>query len=219
VGGRAELERLKRRALGEQREKDEEVSSLKTQLTEVQHRLKQASEKTGQTQLEARLSQLSNSLLEKQESLNISTTELTALRGRFQAEQQRRIRAEHALQQQQQHDGPGGGFDLDSVEAGGPAHSLGSGGSRIRHRGGGARAISKLTPIAKNQKLARAVDQLDRFAMDTGNFLKNEPVARLFFLIYLIMLHMWALAILVWHSHQIEKMHADTGHHMRLPGT
>jgi hypothetical protein len=40
---------------------------------------------------------------------------------------------------------------------------------------------------------------------------------RLIFLMYLIALHLWALLILAFHSHQIERMHADTGSDMPAP--
>ena len=47
--------------------------------------------------------------------------------------------------------------------------------------------------------------------MDTGRFLRNEPVARFMFLCYLLLLHAWALFVLGFHSQHLEKMHADTG--------
>ena len=65
---------------------------------------------------------------------------------------------------------------------------------------------------------AQRVDALDKFALDTGRFLRYNPMARLLFLVYLIMLHLWALVVLAFHSHNLEKMHADTGGQMKLPG-
>ena len=41
--------------------------------------------------------------------------------------------------------------------------------------------------------------------------------ARLIFLMYLVALHLWALLILAFHSHQIERMHADTGSDLPAP--
>ena len=94
------------------------------------------------------------------------------------------------------------------LEIGSPAYSTLSvgGGSNIRmrrRREGGPRSIARLAPIAKHKKLARAVDSLDNFFLTTGNLLKNEPWARLAFISYIMLLHLWVLYVLEFHTHEV----------------
>ncbi|CAM9174389.1 unnamed protein product, partial [Discosporangium mesarthrocarpum] len=62
---------------------------------------------------------------------------------------------------------------------------------------------SQVAPIAKHKKIAKAVDVLDRATLQAVVFLRNVPVARAFFLAYLILLHVWAFVVLGMHSHSI----------------
>ena len=81
-----------------------------------------------------------------------------------------------------------------------------SGGNSIRlrrRREVGTRRIARLAPIAKHKKLARALDSLDRAILTTGNLLKNEPWARLAFISYILLLHVWVLYILEFHTHEV----------------
>lgn len=45
----------------------------------------------------------------------------------------------------------------------------------------------------------------------TGKYLRSNPLARAFFLLYLLMIHVWALALLVFHAHSYETIHGDFG--------
>jgi hypothetical protein len=53
------------------------------------------------------------------------------------------------------------------------------------------------------------VEAIDLISLQAGKFLRNEPVARLGFLLYLVLLHLWALCVLALHSQNLEKLHAD----------
>lgn len=93
------------------------------------------------------------------------------------------------------------------LESGGASYStlnVGNGRSlRLRRRKDEtARSISRLGPIAKHAKLAKAVDSLDRFFLTMGNLLRNEPWARLAFISYIMLLHLWVLYILEFHTNE-----------------
>jgi hypothetical protein len=52
--------------------------------------------------------------------------------------------------------------------------------------------------------LARAVDTLDSWTQLTGRYLRVYPQLRLAFVFYLILLHLWAMAILAFHTHSLD---------------
>jgi len=45
-----------------------------------------------------------------------------------------------------------------------------------------------------------------------GTYLRRNPIARGLFLLYLMMLHLWTLGLLIFHSHRYEVVHGDFGH-------
>ncbi|CAM9263304.1 unnamed protein product [Heterosigma akashiwo] len=59
---------------------------------------------------------------------------------------------------------------------------------------------------------------VDRFTLHAGALIRNNPELRLAFLFYLLMLHLWALFMLVYNAHNIEELHPDTGGHDMLNG-
>lgn len=66
-------------------------------------------------------------------------------------------------------------------------------------------AMSQLKPIAQNRQIARAADVIDRAMMITGRFLWRVPMARLAFLLYLILLHAWSMFVLsIFAQHVLE---------------
>ena len=77
--------------------------------------------------------------------------------------------------------------------------------------------VQELKSVVSHKKMRQAVDTLDTFALETGRFLRYNPMARLMFLLYLVLLHLWAGFILALHSHSIETMHADTGSDLKDP--
>eukprot|EP01042_Synura_sphagnicola_P001363 gene1363-1550_t len=85
------------------------------------------------------------------------------------------------------------------------------GGGAIRSRGrlrpkGGRKAVNDLERIGMRSdgKVAVAVDLIDSWTLVTGRFLRNYPLMRLGFVGYLLCLHLWALFILVLHTHALE---------------
>jgi hypothetical protein len=108
-------------------------------------------------------------------------------------------------------DGGGGEDDRDSDD-------LESGGYRgrgvVRRRTKGiASALAPLTPMmAKNRSVRRAIDKVDRWSLETGAVLRQFPLARLVFVVYLVTLHLWVLFLLGRNSHNMNhNEHASNG--------
>jgi hypothetical protein len=203
------------------RTREREIDKLKRELAQLGTQGEQTSDGFGGLGLagdggaEQRLKQLSDTMLRRTEELSVSKTELTAMCGRLQRMQQRAERAEKSVQE---HDSGGGEISID-MESGGNSGLV----SRRRNdagkgHGGSGSMSAELKPLMKHKDVLNTVDALDKFALETGRFLRYNPMARLLFLMYLILLHLWALFILAFHSHQIEKMHADTGGAIKIPG-
>lgn len=55
------------------------------------------------------------------------------------------------------------------------------------------------------------------FRVTTGKYLRQNPLARAGFLLYLLVIHFWALALLVFHAHSYETIHGDFGAGHQLP--
>jgi hypothetical protein len=90
---------------------------------------------------------------------------------------------------------------------------------RARNRGRGSlKPMARLEPIARNPSVAKAVDVLDRLSLGVARQLRMYPLARLVFLCYFILLHLWAFFVLVFHTHRIEEIHSDVGGSFQNPG-
>jgi hypothetical protein len=73
------------------------------------------------------------------------------------------------------------------------------------HIGGGsnARRMARLPVIARHKKLARVVDVVDNVSLTTGAILYRKPWARLAFVGYICLLHVWVLYVLEFHTREI----------------
>jgi hypothetical protein len=63
--------------------------------------------------------------------------------------------------------------------------------------------FTDIRSVGGNRRVAAAADTLDSFFMSTGRLLFGSPVARLVFLMYLALLHLWSLFILLFHTHSL----------------
>ena len=59
------------------------------------------------------------------------------------------------------------------------------------------------------EQLAITIDAIDSWMVDTGSFMRHEPFARLGLLLYLMVLHLWSFALVVFHTTEVE--HGDFG--------
>ncbi|CAM9830130.1 unnamed protein product, partial [Ectocarpus sp. 12 AP-2014] len=149
---------------------------------------------------EAQIQALSSKLLDKQARLEESVTERTTLTAKLREASDRAFRAEQELRESR-------GETLEAGGGGGGAAGGGGGVGVTRARRGRqgrssptAGTWSRLGPIAKHKKIASAVDVLDRQTLKTVVFLRNSSVARAAFLAYLLLLHLWAFALVGLHS-------------------
>ncbi|CAM9415538.1 unnamed protein product, partial [Hapterophycus canaliculatus] len=162
---------------------------------------------------ESQIQSLSSKLLSKQARLEESVRERTTLKAKLREATDRAFHAEQELRELRGESLEGGG-----LEGGGGGGGGGVGGGVMRARrgrqdrlGGGrgssaAGSWSRLAPIAKHKKIATAVDVLDRHTVQAVVFLRNSSAARAVFLAYLLLLHLWAFAIVSFHSSTLEHM-------------
>ena len=71
---------------------------------------------------------------------------------------------------------------------------------------GGHKVISGLKQMGvnPNASVVRAVNYIDTWTLITGRLLRNYPLLRLGFVLYLLFLHLWVLCILAWQTHSLE---------------
>jgi hypothetical protein len=182
----------------------------------------------------------------KQEQLDAALCDRYALEARLKSAEHRLRSMEGQLAEARS--GPDALFDMESGEAGvvgwvggwvGAAFGLreetvddvmdrgwlvlaGDGGMRNRGgfkgKRGSLRPISRLGPIARNPSVAKAVDAMDRTTVAVGHYLRVYPLARLLFVVYLVLLHVWGFFVLVFHSQRLDEMQADSGAPFTKPG-
>jgi hypothetical protein len=162
---------------------------------------------------------LSDQLMRHQRRLETSKTEVLALKGRLQTATSRAEEAEKSLLAAQASSGYSSGRGFRDLESGGYSRQNGrrrvKGGVRLRS-GSASHQIRSMLNIGPGRNSSYAVEQasttidaLDKWIVDTGSFMRHEPLARLGFLLYLLTLHLWSFALVVFHT--IEEPHADFG--------
>ena len=158
---------------------------------------------------------LSADLLRHQTKTDSSKTEILALKNRLQAATQRAETAENSLSS---------GRNVYEMEGGGMAY----GGATMRRRVKGGRGKQKsnqnvrsirsalnLGPGQVNEgpleQVAVTIDALDAWLVDTGAFMKQEPLARLGLMMYFFILHFWSFCLVMFHASSYEEVHGDFG--------
>ncbi|XP_047466709.1 golgin subfamily A member 5 [Mugil cephalus] len=157
------------------KDREDEIQKLRNQLTN------KTLSSSSQTELENRLHQLTETLIQKQTMLEALGTEKNSLV--FQLE-----RLEQQLKNAQ------GG------QSGGPAINM----SGVE--GPGARQRS--TPVLFSDqdspgmygKVRKAASTIDRFSIRLGIFLRRYPMARVFVILYMAILHLWVMIVLLTYT-------------------
>ena len=152
--------------------------------------------------LKKRIATLSQLVVQHQSKIDDGKVEISTLRSRLRTATSRAEAAEKAMTMS------GNATDLSELERGG-AYS-----SKIRRRKGKAgpksrsatiRSAMKLDPgrggSEAHEQLGTAIDALDKWSVETGAYLRSDPLARGVFLLYLVLLHAWALFLLFYHVH------------------
>ena len=222
-------------ALAIQRQHDRELVDLRTQVKRLQQSNK--SNATGAVTVDVdtsdavmtmvkeaekyqlQLTEMSDQLFKQQRNFENSKHEILALKGRVSAEQARAENAETALNVAQSNS-----YFVDAEGGSGIAY----GGAKLRRRVKGGRGDQINTPnrarsirsaldlgpgrVSENMEtVAVTIDAVDSFVLDTGAVLKQEPLARMFFLFYLCILHLWTFCLVIFHAHSYEHVHGDLG--------
>nr|XP_046223476.1 golgin subfamily A member 5 isoform X1 [Oncorhynchus gorbuscha] len=169
------------------KDREDEIQKLRNQLTN------KALSSSSQVELESRLHQLTETLIQKQTMLESLGTEKSSLV--FQLER---------LETQLKNTQGGGG------QTGGPAinmSSMESPGTRQRN-----------APVLFNDhdspgvygQVRKAASTIDRFSIRLGIFLRRFPMARVLVILYMALLHLWVMIVLLTYSPEIHDHPAGT---------
>jgi hypothetical protein len=173
---------------------------------------------------------LSEQLLRHQGLVENAKTEILALKGRLQAATVRAEEAENTLFSQSSSytvtnsrtsSSSGRAMDMESGGDMGISSNVSTirrrvkGGNRGRNGVGvpSIRSALNLGSIRGSNpaldQVAITIDAIDAWMVDMGSFLRHEPLARFGFLLYLVTIHAYCTAVVVFHTTEIE--HGDFG--------
>lgn len=165
------------------KDREDEIQKLRNQLTNK-------TISNSQTELENRLHQLTETLIQKQTMLEALGTEKSSLV--FQLE-----RLEQQLKNAQ------GG------QSGGPAINMsGLEGPGARQRNAPILFSDQDSPGVYG-KVRKAASTIDRFSIRLGIFLRRYPMARLFVILYMAVLHLWVMIVLLTYTPEMHHGHPD----------
>ncbi|NWV88509.1 GOGA5 protein, partial [Machaerirhynchus nigripectus] len=180
-----ELYRTKNTLQSRIKDREEEIQKLRNQLTN------KTLSSSSQTELENRLHQLTETLIQKQTMLESLSTEKNSLV--YQLER---------LEQQLK--------GLQGTSANGPSINMagidGAEGARMR-------SVPVLfsdtdTSVAGMYgRVRKAASTIDQFSIRLGIFLRRYPIARVFVIIYMALLHLWVMIVLLTYT---PEMHHDS---------
>lgn len=211
--------------LTQQKEFDRRIAGLTASNTQLQALLRANDRGTGsvskhdnsivsseENNLERQISSLSEELVRLRGRFENSSTELLTLRNRLRAALTRADAAEKAAAKAQSD------FDVYDVERGSVNQYPGN---KVRRRMGG-RANKKVVPLSSAIKLDQGrgdarkaaktfIDTVDTLAIEVGSYFRNDAIARGFFLLYLLLIHLWAFALVLFHAHGSLEPPADIG--------
>lgn len=165
------------------KDREDEIQKLRNQLTNK-------TLSSSQTELENRLHQLTETLIQKQTMLEALGTEKSSLV--FQLE-----RLEQQLKSAQ------------SGQSGGPTINMsGLEGPGARQRSTPVLFSDQDSPGVYGQ-VRKAASTIDRFSIRLGIFLRRYPAARVFIILYMAALHLWVMIVLLTYSPEMHHGHPD----------
>lgn len=169
------------------KDREEEIQKLRNQLTN------KTLSNSSQSELENRLHQLTETLIQKQTMLESLSTEKNSLV--FQLE-----RLEQQVNSASGSSNNGSSINMSGVDNGE--------GTRLRN-----------VPVLFNDtetnlagmygKVQKAASSIDQFSIRLGIFLRRYPIARVFVIIYMALLHLWVMIVLLTYT---PEMHHDQPH-------
>lgn len=168
---RDELSRQRAQLASRVREREAELTRLRSQLSQ------RPASPNGE-ELESRLHALTQTLVQKQSSLETVTTEKNALR--LQLEKMEHKHRETLAILHQMQSGIGSVNDTDDAKARVPSFLMES-----------------PFDTGVTRRVKRAYSSLDAVSIRTGVFLRRYPLARILVLCYMVMLHLWVMLVLL----------------------
>lgn len=166
------------------KDREEEIQKLRNQLTN------KTLSNSSQSELESRLHQLTETLIQKQTMLESLSTEKNSLV--FQLERlEQQVRSAPAAPSN------GSSINMSAVDS--------SEGTRLRN-------VPVLFTDSETNlagmygKVRKAASSIDQFSIRLGIFLRRYPIARVFVIIYMALLHLWVMIVLLTYS---PEMHHD----------
>jgi len=171
---------------------DNEVSSENPTILHFQEKEKE---------YQKQISSLTDDLLKQRGRLENASTEVLTLRNRLRTAL---TRAENSEKEAHAAIAVEANYDIERGQVGR------SNGVKVRRRFGGrikkTASIRSAFKIDSNdgevrQAIGGAIDSMDKVSMQTVNYLRVDPVGRAFFILYLIVLHLWTFCLLAFHAH------------------
>jgi hypothetical protein len=186
--------------------------------------------------MQSQIQSLSDEVVRHRDKLGSAQSEVAALRSRLSAALERAQSAESALEDAQSalaaSTGRGRDDDDDDVEPG--LARMRTRLNRVRQRGGRGGVLGRSHPSntmrsaltldglmmhphaggggpAGAEAIGKTLDAVDSLLSQSGKVLRANPYARLFFVAYLLLLHVWTFVAIIFHAHGMEGIHGDFG--------
>ncbi|XP_048830960.1 golgin subfamily A member 5 isoform X1 [Brienomyrus brachyistius] len=165
------------------KDREEEIQKLRNQLTN------KTLSTSSQAELESRLHQLTETLIQKQTMLEALGTEKSSLV--FQLER---------LEEQMK--------SIQGSQANGPCINMDKPGTGARARNVPVLFSDPEGPSAgMYSKVRRAASTIDKFSIRLGIFLRRYPMARVFVILYMALLHLWVMIVLLTYTPEMHHSH------------
>jgi len=194
-------------SFAKQKQYDMKISDLTSTVTRLQSSLHNSKvsesedygksiEKAKSSEFERQISVLSEELFRQRIKHEDSSSEILTLRSRLKAALIRAENAEKSTISATQF----GSHDIESV------NSYGQSVPRRRKRKEtvpSIRTAIKFDPGRGEirEQIGSIIDVLDKAAIYVGSHFRHNPITRAFFLIYLIIIHMWTFLLFTFHAH------------------
>ena len=157
------------------------------------------SQSNQQTEMEQRFRTLTDTLIQKQTQIEALQTEKTTITVQHER-LQRKYEELQALSSACSGSSRAAGSTLLQVgasESGGGRHDGNGDAEDLRRRALPQFMRESHTDTQVTRSMKRAVNTLDVFGMRLGLFLRRYPIARVLFLVYIILLHLWVMFVLM----------------------
>uniref|UniRef100_A0A665W0T0 Golgin subfamily A member 5 n=1 Tax=Echeneis naucrates TaxID=173247 RepID=A0A665W0T0_ECHNA len=165
------------------KDREDEIQKLRNQLTN------KTLSSSSQTELENRLHQLTETLIQKQTMLEALGTEKNSLV----------FQLEHLEQQLK---------NAQGGQSGGPAINMSGLEGSARQRNAPVLFSDQESPGVYG-KVRKAASTIDRFSIRLGIFLRRYPMARVFVILYMAVLHLWVMIVLLTYTPEMHRGHPD----------